>query len=168
MRGLLGAFVAGAALWAPVATAEPHDCASVDRARVQIRQLSQENGVAVRQTAVTRNRATAALLRTAAGDTSDPAVRDRALEAAAAAERYANVLAAATSVDGVLEPPGEEGRQHHGRAGTGVPDLRRLGLFGVRQAPGGGRLGVLDTPPRHQCGRHRGQSRKPIQGVGHR
>ncbi|EIV06063.1 hypothetical protein MM2B0307_3737 [Mycobacteroides abscessus subsp. bolletii 2B-0307] len=108
MRGLLGAFVAGAALWAQVATAEPHDCASVDRARVQIRQLSQENGVAVRQTAVTRNRATAALLRTAAGDTSDPAVRDRALEAAAAAERYANVLAAATSVDGVLEPPGEE------------------------------------------------------------
>lgn len=82
MRGLLGAFVAGAALLTPVATAEPHDCASVDR--------------------------TAALLRTAAVDTSDPAVRDRALEAAAAAERYANVLAAATSVDGVLEPPGEE------------------------------------------------------------
>ena len=29
-------------------------------------------------------------------------------KAGAAAERYANVMAAATSVDGVLEPPGDE------------------------------------------------------------
>lgn len=108
MRGLLAILVGGWALLVPVAAADSHDCAAVDRARVQIRGLSQANGVAVRQTAVARNRAIAALLRTAAGDTSDPAVRDRAAEAAAAAERYADVLAAATSVDAVLEPPGEE------------------------------------------------------------
>lgn len=90
------------------AAADPHDCAAVDRARVQIRGLSQENGVAVRQTAIARNRAIAALLRTAAGDTSDPTVRDRTVDAAAAAEHYANVMAAETSVDGVLAPPGED------------------------------------------------------------
>lgn len=108
MRWPLVALVVGWAVLAPVAAADPHDCASVDRARDQIRGLSRENGVAVRQTAVARNRAIAALLRTAAGDTSDLAVRDRALDAAAGAENYANVIAAATSVDGVLEPPGED------------------------------------------------------------
>ncbi|MGL5442991.1 MAG: hypothetical protein ACRDDJ_11040, partial [[Mycobacterium] stephanolepidis] len=82
--------------------------ASVDRAWVQIRGLSQENGVAVRQTAVARNRAIAVLLRTAARDTADRTVQGRALDAAAAAEHYAEVMAVATSVDGVLAPPGEE------------------------------------------------------------
>jgi len=109
MRRVLAAVVGVCALSAPAeAVAAPHDCASVDRARIQIRGLSQQNGVAVRQTAVARNRAIAVLLRTAAGDTWDPAVRDRAVDAAAAAERYADVMAAVTSVDGVLEPPGEE------------------------------------------------------------
>ncbi len=108
MRWPLVGLVVGWAVLAPVAAADPHDCASVDRARDQIRGLSRENGVAVRQTAVARNRAIAVLLRTAAGDTSDLAVRDRALDAAAGAENYANVMAAATSVDGVLEPPGDD------------------------------------------------------------
>lgn len=100
--------VTASALLTPTAAADPRDCASVDRARVQIRQLSQEDGVAVRQTALARNHAIAALLRTAAGDTADLTVRDRASDAAAAAERYANVLAAETSVDGALAPPGGE------------------------------------------------------------
>lgn len=105
----MAAVVGICALSAPAeAVAAPHDCAAVDRARDQIRGLSRENGVAVRQTAIARNRAIAGLLRTAAGDTSDLAVRDRALDAAAAAQNYANVMAAATSVDGVLAPPGED------------------------------------------------------------
>ncbi|TDZ76486.1 hypothetical protein [Mycobacteroides salmoniphilum] len=108
MRWPLAILVVGWAVLAPMAAAAPHDCVSVDRARDQIRGLSRENGVAVRQTAVARNRAIAALLRTAAGDTSDLVVRDRALDAAAGAENYANVMAAATSVDGVLEPPGDD------------------------------------------------------------
>ncbi|OHU63566.1 hypothetical protein [Mycobacteroides chelonae] len=108
MRWPLVALVVAWAAFAPVAAAEPHDCASVDRARVQMRGLSQQNGVAVRQTAVARNRAIAALLRTAARDTADLTVQSRALDAAAAAEHYAEVMAAATSVDGVLAPPGEE------------------------------------------------------------
>lgn len=108
MRGPLTVLVGVCVLLSPApATADPHDCASVDRARVQIRGLSQENGVAVRQTAIARNRAIAALLRAAAANTSDATVRDRALDAAAAAENYATVMAAATSVDGVLAPPGE-------------------------------------------------------------
>ncbi|QQG99088.1 hypothetical protein HBE99_21415 [Mycobacteroides chelonae] len=108
MRWPLVALVVAWAALAPVAAAEPHDCASVDRARVQMRGLSQQNGVAVRQTAVARNRSIAALLRTAARDTADLTVQSRALDAAAAAEHYAEVMAAATSVDGVLAPPGEE------------------------------------------------------------
>lgn len=109
MRGMLAVVIGACVLMTPaMAAAAPHDCASVDRARVQIRGLSQENGVAVRQTAVARNHAIAALLRTAAGGTEDLTVRDRALDAGAAAEHYATVMAAATSVDGVLEPPGEE------------------------------------------------------------
>ncbi|MGH3725996.1 MAG: hypothetical protein ACRDUS_17950 [Mycobacterium sp.] len=108
MYRVVAGVVAASALLTPTAAADPYDCASVDRARVQIRQLSQENGVAVRQTAIARNHAIAALLRTAAGNTADLTVRDRALDAAAAAQHYADVMAAATSVDGVLAPPGED------------------------------------------------------------
>ncbi|QCH26130.1 hypothetical protein [Mycobacteroides salmoniphilum] len=108
MYRVMATVVAASALLTPMAAADPHDCVSVDRARDQIRGLSRQNGVAVRQTAVARNRVIAVLLRTAAGDTSDLAVRDRAMDAAAGAENYANVMAAATSVDGVLEPPGDD------------------------------------------------------------
>lgn len=109
MRGPLTVLAGLCVLLSPApAAADSHDCASVDRARTQIRQLSHENGVAVRQTAVARNRAIAVLLRTAAGETSDLTVRDRALEAAGAAEHYADVMAAQTSADGVLAPPGED------------------------------------------------------------
>ncbi|MUM19169.1 hypothetical protein FZI91_07665 [Mycobacterium sp. CBMA271] len=109
MRRVLAAVVGVCALLTPgKAAADPYDCASVDRARVQIRGLSLENGVAVRQTAIARNRAIATLLRTAAEDTSDVTVQERALDASGAAQRYADVMAAQTSVDGVLAPPGEE------------------------------------------------------------
>ncbi|MUM19168.1 hypothetical protein FZI91_07660 [Mycobacterium sp. CBMA271] len=92
-----------------LASAEGSRCDAVERARVQMRQLPREQNPSSEFAAgAARNRALATIFRTAAAESVDPIVRDRAAAAAAGFDQWADFLGTATGTEDLATPRGQE------------------------------------------------------------